>query len=498
MASPLFSPARLILHNDLRLIWRGFRAGRWRSLGSAGLIVLALLGAHGFAFLFMLPLHGTLPPLYIESVLWSIFGFLMLSAAMNHAISLLYERADFDLLLGSPVSPRAVLLARLASITIGALTSVAIFIVPLLNLAPFRISATYLWGWLVWLLLGVLTAAVGVGLTLSAVRWLGLRRARVTVQVLAALLGAVIFLATQVPRMLPARQGRAFYQQLLNVAHHPAFTVLGRAGRGEPLPLIGLVLATVGIATWATRRMAQTFIAGTQDASAITTRRRRTGAPYRWQEGLTRVTLRKDLRLIIRDPLLLAQVLPSAFYVIPALVGFGRGSGLATIAPLTVMLMGQFSLLLTAVAAAGEEGWDLIHMSPSPEIRLRVAKMLAGMSLPVALGALLCLALGVLGHPWLALATLVTATAIAAGCSWLQVTDIRPTPRKDILRKRGGRSIGRGLVSGFLILVGALGLGVVTRGYLLVGSALLGVAFLTVLGCFALVEIKAVNPRPEA
>ena len=116
--SVLLKQTRLILRNDLRLLWREIRSGKLKIATSAILLGLVLLVFHAISILVFANLRQP-PPLAIEAGLWAFFGFLMLGAAMNQAIGLFFERADFDLLLSSPVSTRSILLARIAVMSTG-------------------------------------------------------------------------------------------------------------------------------------------------------------------------------------------------------------------------------------------------------------------------------------------------------------------------------------------------------------------------------------------
>lgn len=486
----LFRQTGLILRNDLRLLWRNYVAGRWRALGGIALMVLFLVLAHGVAFLVFANVRQP-PPLQIEAAGWYFFTFFMLGAAMNTAIGLLYERADFDLLLSSPVSARAVLFARVATLGLSALFSVAFFLLPLLNGLTFFQDWRYAAGWLVWIFLAALCASLGVTLTLSLVRWLGIKRARIAVQVFAAVASALVFLVMQAPNLLPRKQGAAVFATLARLTDTPHFTWLARCARGEPLPLLVLGLVSVGAVALTLRRLSGAFISGSQDAGAVTSTRRASGRRYRWVDHFAHAVFRKDFRLIARDPLLLAQILPTAFYLIPGIFSFGRKSGIVLIAPIAVVIAAQFSLTLSAVAAAGEECWDLIRMSPAPELRLRVAKMLAGMALPLLLSFTICTVLAFAGHPWVALITAVAAVATAAPCAWLQVTNIQPTARRDVLRRRGGRSLVRGIISGLFIMVGAVSVGLIGHGQRLAGTLGLTLLVLAALACFTFVKPKA-------
>lgn len=491
----LFGPALLILRNDLRLRWREFRAGRWRALGSAGLIGVVLVIVQAIAFFVLHSLRGGIPA-QAEVIAWAFFGMMMVGSAMHHAIGLLFERSDFDLLLSSPIPPHAVLLARIASIAANAMFGVGLLLFPLINAAVVTQGARYLFAYPAWLALGVLAGSSGVGLALILVRLLGARRARVAVQVVGAVLGASVYLSTQLPRFLPKGTGTDLADWLGRIAQHPAVAIPARAAHGEFAPaliLSGIALAAVALQA---RLLARTFLTGLQDAP-ISPARKGGNTRHRWTEGLIAATVRKELRLIRRDPLLIAQVLPSALYFIPALAGVGTQVGLGVLAPLSVAIAGQFALVFTAVCAAGEEGWDLIRMSPVDEPRMRLGKLIAGVAIPVLLATLLNLVLVAIGLGWVALVALPTAVGVAAAAGWLQVTDVRPTLRKDVIRSRSSRSLARSLVSSALVLCGALGAGFIAADIWIAGLICVGLTWLGVVACFALVEVKMVNLEPD-
>jgi len=249
----LFAQAWIILRNDLRLLWRNFRASRWAALGKTALLCVIVVVLHGLTISLFWAAH-TLPPLFVDSLIWSLFGFMMLGAAMNQAIALLFEHADFDLLLSSPVDARAVLLARITAITSAAFLSVALFLAPILNGAIIGISRVYLAGYLVWILLAASAAAAGVFLTLILVRWIGARRARTWIQIVAGVVGAFVYLAFQSRNFLPHEQEREYERILMTVLKAPLFSSLSRAGRGEPLELFFVFALTACLVYFATRQ----------------------------------------------------------------------------------------------------------------------------------------------------------------------------------------------------------------------------------------------------
>jgi ABC-2 type transport system permease protein len=485
----------LILRNDLRLLWRDLSVTRWKNYLSGSLIAVLFLIFNAISITLFFVIRRQ-PPLGAETLAWLFFGFLMLGAAMNHAISVLFERADFDLLLASPVSPRAILLARLATMTAGAALSVALLLLPLINGALFALSWHYTTGYAVWLLLSCAVASGGVWFTLLLVKWLGPRRARTWSQVVAAGLGASVYLGFQGQNFIPIEQRIELVAQASRFFSHPAIAFIARAGRGEAWSLLALAIISAGFAAATTRLLGRMFISGVQEAGGITPSRKSGPARrHMFVEGVMRATFWKDTRLIVRDPLLLAQVLPTALYILPAVFGFSRFGGVGLLAPVALVIASQFSFALTAVCASGEECWDLIRMSPTSELRLRFAKMAAGMALPVALSAVACAVLALFGHPFLALLALVFSVACAAACAWLQVTQIKPTPRRDVLKRGSGRSFGRGFAAGMLMLMGAGGLGLAATGHGIASAILLGVDTLLVVACFVLVDFEEIRSR---
>jgi hypothetical protein len=182
-------------------------------------------------------------------------------------------------------------------------------------------------------------------------------------------------------------------------------------------------------------------------------------------------------------------------YILPAFLAFRQFGGSAILAPVAVVIAVQFSTLLADVAATGEECLDLIRMSPSPETRLRLAKMAAGMALPLAASFAVCVAIAALGRPWLALLAFITGAVTASGCAWLSVTRISPTPRKDLLnRNRRRLSIGRNILVGILIIGASGGIALVAHGVLwFIGILMLGATALGVIACFTFVRIEEIE-----
>ncbi len=482
--------ARVLLRNDLRLLWRSLLSGKRTPALRMGLITLVMLVLHAIWTFVAAGLMGP-PSIGVEAAVWAFFSFIMLGTAMHQAIALFFERSDLDLLLASPVDLRAVLIARITIIASGAVVGAGILLLPLLNGFALGSNAYYLFGYITWALLALIAACTGIWLTFLLVRWLGPRRARTWAQVFAAVVGAAVYLLFQLQHMMRGSPGVASFDSLLAVAANSGFHQVAGAARGEILPLLALAaiaLATTGLTA---RMLARTFLSGWQEASVRPSRATRPRRRQRFANGIFRATVRKDLRLIVRDPLLLSQTLPSFMYILPAFIGLRHFGGFGVLAPIAVVIAAQFSSLLCDVAANGEEGLDLIRASPARDTQMRLAKLAAGMALPVACAFVLCGVMAFAGRPWVALLTLTTATAIAAGCGWLAVTRISPTPRKDLLTgKRRRLSLGRNIAVGALIIAGSGGIALVAQGALwFIGLPLTGAALLGVVACFTFVSI---------
>jgi ABC-2 type transport system permease protein len=486
----------IILRNDLRLFWRGLSGGKLRWLGSNGVVIALFLVFHVVSIPFFYFLHRSPPPAY-EALAWGFFAFAMLGAAANQVVAVVFERADFDFLLSSPVSPRAILWARLGAIAASAFLSVGLFLMPVIDGAVIGLSPRYLAAFVVWALLALLAGSVGFWVTLVLVRWLGVRRARTVAQVVAALLGASIFVVMQLQNAVPMGERAAFWAKAGKISSALGFALIARAGRGEISALAILAAVTAAFSILTGRQLARLLVTGVQGAEESQGPRSKPAGAHRWTVGLFRAAFRKDLRLIVRDPLLLAQILPSLLYLAPALLPFWRQLQWRTLAPLGLALSSQLALSLAVVSAWGEECWDLIRMSPVPEPRIRGAKVAAAMAPAMALVALCCAGLVAAGYPGQALLTALMSAACGAGCARLAVAEIRPTPRRDLLR-RGGRSgrTWRMYAGMFLTMLGSLGLGLAGAENFsarLIGVLVLGIMLLGVLACFVLVEFNAAN-----
>ena len=413
-----------LLHHDLRLGWRDFRAGFGR-LGArplAGLVLVLLAVMHAAVW----GLAGEVGSLAAdpttrgeaEALVLPAAGFvllLMLAQTLNGATKLLYARGDLDLLLSSPASARRVLGARALAVALGALTSAAVFVLPIADdaaaLGHPRLLALYpaLAGG------ALLSAAAGLAVTLALFRLLGPRRTRLAAQVLATFVGAGFFLALQFRRLLP---------ELLPADAlveggwlRAALALPVRAALGAPVALAAWLALSAAVFAAAALALGPGFArsavaaAGAGGAGPAACRRSRSAARLFVRGPLPGLRL-KEWRLIGRDPWVVSQVLLQILYMTPliALMWTGNGDPALGVAPMIVVVTFQVSSSLTWLGLSGEDAPDLLASAPVSTTVLRRGKL-------QAVGAL---ALCLVAPPLLYLVSIsATAAAIATALAGL-------------------------------------------------------------------------------
>lgn len=154
------------------------------------------------------------------------------------------------------------------------------------------------------------------------------------------------------------------------------------------------------------------------------------------------MTLRKELRLLARDPALIAQVLLRVLYVLP--VGFillrqaGRGETLLMPggAAALALLAGQVAGSLAWIVVSAEDAPDLLASAPAPIAQIRRGKL-------VAVAGPIALLLAPFLLPLIAIAPVV-GLAATAGCvasvtasSLMNIWWQRPGKRAEFRRRRG-------------------------------------------------------------
>ncbi|HET9652365.1 MAG TPA: hypothetical protein VFP36_09245, partial [Usitatibacter sp.] len=258
--------------------------------------------------------------------------------------------------------------------------SVAFFILPLVDLAPFLGQWPKLAAWPALAALGLGSAAVALAGTLALVRWLGLRRARVVAQLAGAFIGAALVILIQLPQLLPrgARDSllmRADAQGWLGAQSALLWPL--RAFLGEPWPLAIFVAGAVAAFAWAVKGTQHTFLQAMQDApQALGASPRAVLRERPFRSGLARVVVMKELTLVARDPALIAKTLLQLLYLVPLfLITFRRAQPAELLAAALVVLASSLAGTLAWITVSGEEAPDLIASAPVSLERVRWLKV---------------------------------------------------------------------------------------------------------------------------
>ena len=318
-----FKPASTpwLLAHELRLAWRGFRAGRGSS-GPGAVIAFVVLGGFmlvGGIFL-GLGLRGHDIPVVPVSIMiaglaLAVILTLMLSTTLAAAAEALYERGDLDLLFSSPLSPRKVLFVRALGLAVNA--GLWFMLPAILLLTPSIVLGHAAWLGVFVVLAAAALAASGVGLLLAMALFalIGPRRTRTVAQVLAALIGAAFFLASQYRNLIGGEASESLFARIATDAQEgrirpPPFADLPlRAALGEPLPLLACVAIGAGIFLLAARTLGRRFADAAAATQGAETRKARKGPARAFAAGAFEATVRKELRLMGRDAALQSQVL---------------------------------------------------------------------------------------------------------------------------------------------------------------------------------------------
>ena len=122
-----------LLHHEMRLAWRNVGGKRVWILFIGGGFIWACIHVTAWLLLNNKVDNAEFAPALIPisgAVFWLVFS-IMISQSIAHAVSALFDRGDLDLLLSSPLAPRAIFTVR------GLGIGVAACILPLVLLLPF-------------------------------------------------------------------------------------------------------------------------------------------------------------------------------------------------------------------------------------------------------------------------------------------------------------------------------------------------------------------------
>jgi ABC-2 type transport system permease protein len=453
-----------LLAHELRLTWRRFlnrQGAAWRAPLLIGLFAVAAVilgGPLGF-LLRGATLPVTATTIFAGDAATLVLFIWMLSQSLAAAIEAFFTRGDLDLLFSSPIEPDRVMVVRCLAIAANVFAGFAILVSPVM--IPVALVGHLAWLALYPILAAAALTATGAGLILASLlfRVLGPRRARATAQIMAVALGGAFFIASQLPNMLGLTKLKAWIVAPPKTvdAGHLAGTILAwpvRGFVGDPVALAAMLIVGGVVFSAATlfigRRFAADAAAAAGASAAPIRRKGAAGAPF--VGGVVAVTIRNELRLLVRDITLVAAVLFRIIYLVPLALVLLRNAGrhVALFLPVGVggvtFVVGQTVLTLAMIMIAGEEAPDLLLSSPTSAQTLRRAKMAAAI-LPAAV---------VMAAPLIILTVLEPLAGVAAilGCVFNALANTliaarlqKPAPRAAFRRRGGGASLTAALVS---------------------------------------------------
>ncbi len=338
----------------------------------------------------------------LSTSVWSFLVFVMLSGGLVRALVVLHEQDDSSLLLSSPVPPRAILAGRLFGNALQSCLVDGFIIIPYINIRIFTggLYLHFLWGYPVWFALAIIVTCVDGLFSFGLIRWLGLRRARFFSQAVPFLLifgvtffaGAVSVSVSQLgddqTRMPPEMQAH-----FIALSHTP-LAWLAYAAAGFPVYLLG-IFGTAGILAIITLYLTErAFIEGTQNLVENVTTARPGTADAPFKSGVLRLEVYKNMRLIVRTPMMMVQCVAQSLMPIGIACVLGRDDFARAVAFFVIFASGILSGMFTIAAGTVEECEDLLAMSPYRERLFRYGKMLSGFLVPV--GVTLIVGLGLL------------------------------------------------------------------------------------------------------
>ncbi len=476
---------RWLMGHELRLYWR-----RGKMRPKSGLILVGLLLtiwsiASFFVFMRLGPLIPPLPftegpgaglALTGVAITIAFIASVMTSGAILASVEAIYTRNDLDLLLSSPMSPWRVLIVRSSAIAIGAMPLYAGLLgPPLLWMAVF---SSPLWLSAIIFIVTLAFAATGIALLIvtALFRLIGPRNTRLLAQILSAAAGAAVFLAFQYFNITSRQDGPMSQEETaalilsLDIDPHVWWLMPARAITGDIPSTLAWIMFAAALFPLGVFVFSRSFVSDAAAASAMGRKKRGTDARVATVRGGAMLSvIRKELRLLARDPLLLSQIGLQLIYLLPlGFVLLRPGGGIqiteAAFAPALTLLSSALSGSLVWITVSAEDAPDLIASAPvatrmvdRAKLFAAIAPVLAVMSIPVA--ALLVRELW--SGAWALGAVLFASTSSALIGLWRR----NPGSRRDFVRRRQGGSVLTGLGQTFVALGTAATAGLGAYGY---------------------------------
>jgi len=463
---------RWLMGHELRLFWR-----RGKMNPRSGLILVGLmLGIWSLASYFIFMRLGPLipPPPFHDGpahglalaaidVVIAFMGSVMMSSAILAAVDAIYTRNDLDLLLSAPVSAWRILVVRSSAIAIGAMPLYAGLLGP--PLIWMAIFSSPLWLSAIVFIPTLAFVATGVALLIvtGLFRLIGPRSTRVLAQIFSAVAGAIVFLTFQYFNVssrggdgMTPEQTAALIASL-NIDPNAWWLFPAHAFAGDILASLLWIAFAAGLFALGVFIFSRSFVSDAVAAAAMGRRKRVADVRVaKVRGGVMGSIIRKEFRLLLRDPLLLSQVGLQLLYFLP--LGFvllrPDPDGAfqltpAAFAPALTLLAGALAGSLIWITVSAEDAPDLIASAPVHVRAVDRAKLFAAIAPVLALMVLPLLALSARdawAGAWAAGGVIANAFAGALIGVWRRT----PGSRKDFVRRRQNGSLITSLGKAFI------------------------------------------------
>ncbi len=373
----------------------------------------------------------------------------MLAQSLLNVTRSLYVRGDLDLMLSSPMPARKVVAARMASLAVENFGSSAFFVLPVAHALALQGHPQWLGLYPLLGALALIAAAFGLSASLLLFRLIGARRARSVAQVIAMLIGAAVALGIHLVAVVP-KEMRASVVDRLEILGlgdvawhaHPLGPIVG-AARGELAPIAALVGTGLLVLAIAVKGLGPVYMgsvlrsAGTDlTARPVPAARRR---DVHFTADPTASIRAKELRLLLRDPWIIGQLVLQVVYTLPvALIlwrsGIGQAIPAVAVTPSLVIIAAQISGSLAWIAISGEDAPEFMATAPvarrSVEWRkLEVIARVVGSILLVPLTLLAWSA------PLAGVVALVSCMAAGASCALVNLWHPTDGRRRSFMRR---------------------------------------------------------------
>jgi len=445
-----------LLVHELRISIRGsMRANRIGLIITAAFVtILTVFAGLPVAFAlrhYHLHLTGVLVLAIDAAVL--VLLTLLLSQTLSSATLALYERADLDLLLSSPIPAHRVLAVRGLAIAMQPLTIFLALLCPLDVPFAFFGHIEWLGAIAVLVSLALTASAVGLWLAMSLFSLIGPRRTRTLGQLLAAFIGAALFLAGQARYMFSLRIP-SLAAAFVHIANNSLLAPDGvlawpaRAVVGEPLPLGVFAGVSIALFVGSVRALGARFSRDASVAAGVGAGSRRVSRPVRpFRGGALHALVRKELLLLIRDPALLSQVLLRVLYLLPLVFILLRNARIQAGAPVAngtgalVFIASQLAASLAWITVSAEDAPELLACAPVKGSFVQRAKLMAAL-LPLAVLLVGPIAFLTLLSPGIALVAALGITAASLSAGLINLWFEAPGQRRHFRRRGTGSLVG--------------------------------------------------------